>query len=868
MGQQPSKTEEDGGVGDGESSPLLCASAQFSGGDRTKTPSSSGRQSAEDQHGGGHPILEYPSALDNQGEDEAVLDQTAKSEDDLRDAACLVRDAVLGDSADDDPSEGSYCAPSAKDDTPLSIRDRIAAICRRILVLPPLVNLPLLVGAILICLTFLEPPQWCRSLPGGCHTLLDRKGVPFGSSSMDEDKANRDVWVQYYPNTRSVLLTIDDSRALELICLVALLLWIAIRVGRDGSDLSVYLRPGPARSNRVLQLMCMALLLVGLLVQSAPQQPYVRAVLVVTLLPNVQRDLRVLWHMLPQTGNILSLLLILVVFYAFLGTIAFVDTQEGRMHFPSLVEALWTLYICVTTANYPDVMMPAYNANRWTALYFVSFMVVSYFYFMNVILAAIVQEYEAAVEQRRADRQQRAADLLEKAFMLLHDPRTTRVDRSTLMALLDVLRDDMGDATFRDSLSSKEQRKLVFALLDRDGTESITYDEFMNLGLVLQLELVQSSAYQTVVERHMPEVHQSLHFQRLNDIIRSPRFDTFVDCVLVMNALVIAIQSYPELSGQRVSEQGSSTNSTSDLYQNGQIDTAWEVVEAVFTALYVLECGLKVTVFGSRAYFERGKNVFDCAITGLAVVCSVLVYLPNEINDSRIIRMVVMARVLRLLRVLTSRKRFQLIGAISAEILPQAMSVLLILFFLLYMFAVIGTHLYGGMITRDPHNPLSPLLMGTDFSDSDYWGNNFNDMLSAMNVLFNLLVINNWTVCESGFEAATQGKWVRWYFVCFHVLGVILVNNLVIAFVINNFMQQFSLLKEAQQSESTLIIGNAVIDVLNRQVNFDASQVTGTETGLTGGYIARYRRSGSSRFSDCERRDTDRLRRLFTQTKS
>jgi Ion transport protein len=428
------------------------------------------------------------------------------------------------------------------------------------------------------------------------------------------------------------------------------------------------------------------------------------------------------------------------------------------------------------------------------------------------------------------------------------------------------LRNDMGDATFRESLSSKDQCELVFALLDKDGTETITPDEFMNLGLVLQLEMVHHSAYQTALERYWPALHQSSFFQRIQHAIRSPRFDTFVDCVLVMNALVIAIQSYPELSGQRVSDE--SSNFTSDLYQDGKINTAWEVVETVFTALYVLECGLKVAVFGSRAYFEQGKNVFDFVITGVAVVCSVLVYLPNEINDSRVIRMVIMARVLRLLRVLTSRKRFQLIGAISAEILPQATSVLLILFFLLYMFAVVGTHLYGGMITRDPTNPLAPLVMDTDFSDNDYWGNNFNDMLSAMNVLFNLLVINNWTECEIGFEAVTQGKWVRWYFICFHVLGVILVNNLVIAFVINNFMQQFSHLKEVQQSEATLVIDNAVIDVSNRQVNFDASEVTGTKTTLTGGYIARYRRSGSSKFNDGEGRDSDRLRQLFTQTKS
>jgi two pore calcium channel protein len=98
----------------------------------------------------------------------------------------------------------------------------------------------------------------------------------------------------------------------------------------------------------------------------------------------------------------------------------------------------------------------------------------------------------------------------------------------------------------------------------------------------------------------------------------------------------------------------------------------------------------------------------------------------------------------------------------------------------MYLFAAIGTLLYGGLITRgkkvaankeilktfllttftfaDPNNPLSTVLLDTEFAESDYWGNNFNDMMSGMNVLFNLLIINNWTVCESGFEATTGGK--------------------------------------------------------------------------------------------------------------
>lgn len=83
----------------------------------------------------------------------------------------------------------------------------------------------------------------------------------------------------------------------------------------------------------------------------------------------------------------------------------------------------------------------------------------------------------------------------------------------------------------------------------------------------------------------------------------------------------------------------------------------------------------------------------------------------------------------RLVRLFTAVKRFQLIGTISAEILPDAVPVIMILFLIMYFFAAIGVHNYGGYITRDPSNRLSELVLDTDFSENDYWANNFNDMV-------------------------------------------------------------------------------------------------------------------------------------------
>jgi two pore calcium channel protein 3 len=38
---------------------------------------------------------------------------------------------------------------------------------------------------------------------------------------------------------------------------------------------------------------------------------------------------------------------------------------SGEAYFPTFLESYWDLYVLATTANSPDIMMPAYEENPW-----------------------------------------------------------------------------------------------------------------------------------------------------------------------------------------------------------------------------------------------------------------------------------------------------------------------------------------------------------------------------------------------------------------------------------------------------------------------------------------------------------------------
>ena len=54
-------------------------------------------------------------------------------------------------------------------------------------------------------------------------------------------------------------------------------------------------------------------------------------------------------------------------------------------------------------------------------------------------------------------------------------------------------------------------------------------------------------------------------------------------------------------------------------------------METIFTVVYVLEAGLKITVEGWKRYSESPRNMFDFVITLLAVLATAYVYCKTHL---------------------------------------------------------------------------------------------------------------------------------------------------------------------------------------------------------------------------------------------
>ena len=181
-------------------------------------------------------------------------------------AAFLIRDAILGSEVEN-PAEGAYNPYQNQDH---AFKNTVSIVCRRLCAIQAVRRFTRAVVWMLVILSVFEPPAWCFHIPGlegnvdmftegHCPRIMALHGPPADDPGSDKN-------VQYYPNSLAFLLSRRQATILEAFCLVAIILSILLKVGRDGLSLTRYLRKGRTRVTRLIEIIAVALLALGLII--------------------------------------------------------------------------------------------------------------------------------------------------------------------------------------------------------------------------------------------------------------------------------------------------------------------------------------------------------------------------------------------------------------------------------------------------------------------------------------------------------------------------------------------------------------------------------------------------------------------------
>ncbi|MGH0165027.1 UNVERIFIED_CONTAM: hypothetical protein FKN15_048199 [Acipenser sinensis] len=132
----------------------------------------------------------------------------------------------------------------------------------------------------------------------------------------------------------------------------------------------------------------------------------------------VRRNLRQIFQSLPPFIDILLLLLFFMVIFAILGFYLF-SQNPSDPYFNTLENSIVSLFVLLTTANFPDVMMPAYSRNTWSCVFFIVYLSIELYFIMNLLLAVVFDTFNGVEKMKFKSLLLHKRSAVDHAFKLL-----------------------------------------------------------------------------------------------------------------------------------------------------------------------------------------------------------------------------------------------------------------------------------------------------------------------------------------------------------------------------------------------------------------------------------------------------------------
>ena len=475
---------------------------------------------------------------------------------------------------------------------------------------------------------------------------------------------------------------------------------------------------------------------------------------------------------LPEIGNVLFLFLANTALFALMAFKLNSYFDDGdALYFSTYADSFWSMYVLVTTANHPNVMMPAVRKTKWLAVFFVVYLIVNLYMFMSVFLAVVYNRFRCNLKQEVKEILERKEDLTGKVFehaLKSQSPSSSssrrRITKETFVKLMNLAysRYWRRNAAYFDA---------VWSVLDPKETGEADQEAFSELSEVLLLRFNDVADKRTFAEKISPSAFNSKPSRIVRSLVRHKRFRNVFDLVILVNAVCIGL----DLDGG----------------------------EQYFLAIFFFEIVLKMYAFGFSAFFKKAWNVFDTVVVGSALILSLAHLFQLSFKSTVALDFLMVLRVLRIFKVFHAFVRFRSVLNTLLNILPSMATYGSILFIIFYSFAIVGMDIFNKRIFPDRNpNCGNELLEDSEFVRNGYCANNFNDLHSSLLVLFEVLVVNQWHVLAEG-HAAVTSQWAKLYFIAFHVVCVIMILNIFTAFVLEAFILEYTLSKSKVKSNLT-----------------------------------------------------------------
>ncbi|XP_078315800.1 two pore channel protein 2-like isoform X2 [Crassostrea virginica] len=452
---------------------------------------------------------------------------------------------------------------------------------------------------------------------------------------------------------------------------------------------------------------------------------------------------------------------------------------EGDKYFRSLIDSFMNLLVLLTTANNPDVMMPVYQHNRFYSLYFIIFLLIGNYCFMNMLLAVIYNQFRGYFQtSMQSDLLRRRVGIRAAYEVLKETDRYSNLSHPGL-------RHGVSLYNVKTIIEHADLPHHVKSALREDLDKKVTMaDDYFSL---VEFQACFESLETDPPQRQKPDLRwfPNLWIRRFQRCVAHRFFGYFGNLVATANVIVIAA----ELSFEYDKSLGGNTSNLN-------------IVNFTFVVYYFVEQLVKFVCFGWRRYVYEYWNIFDGVITVILVITEFfavgyygfplsgskkVVDTPIVWNFVRIINILIL---FRLLRIIPNIKAMTIVAATLVDLVRNLKAFAGILIVIYYSFAILGIEIFHGAITTTPDNNTGLEFECGSYQQLEYWANNFDDFAAALVVLWDIMVVNNWSVFLKAY-AKVKTEWSYLYFIVWWLFSVVIVMQLFTALIIENFIMKW-----------------------------------------------------------------------------
>eukprot|EP01052_Picozoa_sp_SAG31_P023758 SAG31_NODE_1981_length_6745_cov_84.170178_1_plen_756_part_00 len=446
--------------------------------------------------------------------------------------------------------------------------------------------------------------------------------------------------------------------------------------------------------------------------------PFLRPVVVAFIDGHTREDVVRLASTIWAVRHVLALIVVLVLWFGLVLFVLFNQFCPGPPLVPACDATIsgdavgadfntidgssLSVFIMLTTSNFPIIMMQVYSFNRLFAVPFIIFLLFGLFFLMNAVLANVYSAYKKQIKSRAVDFNHAQTQSLKMAFDLLvslemqHESVEDTVEMPSRPAKspkncisVEILRQLLAELRGFGSQSLQlENLDSVIAKVDVNADGFINREEFDDLCILLPL----STGAMQIEHQSQGRCCSSCGcfclvgrkqdaFQLwLRELVHSINFLRFVQGVIIVNAITI----YIEVATEFVAEVDSPRE---NHFKFGLL----EAFELCFATCYILEMTAKLLVLGWARYWRSWRNTLDgmVSLSSAVVELAVIVTLLTE-RQVLLLRTIIYVRLLLVIRVFSNFAPFTQLFAAFFELVPLFGNLLKALFIMMCFFAQVS----------------------------------------------------------------------------------------------------------------------------------------------------------------------------------